>query len=206
MPPPRPHGHPTSVWGGRGGALVRGGNRGPGTPDAAPYDGPVTAEMIATVVTALLLVVACVGIVVPVLPGSIVGLIGLVVWAAVVRAPEGWVVLALGGTLLIAGLSSSLVLTGSRLKRREIPNRTLLLGVLGGAVGMFVIPVVGLFLGFIAGLLLSETVRNRDLSAALASSWVAAKAMGLGILVELSCALLASLTFIVGAIIFFATA
>ena len=166
----------------------------------------MTAETIATVVTALLFIVGCVGIVVPVLPGSIVALIGLVIWAVVVQAPEGWVVLALGGTLLIAGLSSSLVLTGSRLKRREIPNRTLLFGVVGAVVGMFVIPVVGLFIGFLVGLLLSETVRNRNLSTALASSWVAAKAMGLGILVELSCALLASLTFIVGAIIFFATA
>ncbi|RLZ04075.1 DUF456 domain-containing protein [Kocuria tytonicola] len=166
----------------------------------------MTAETIATVVTALLFIVGCVGIVVPVLPGSIVALIGLVIWAVVVQAPEGWVVLALGGTLLIAGLSSSLVLTGSRLKRREIPNRTLLFGVVGAVIGMFVIPVVGLFLGFLVGLLLSETVRNRNLSTALASSWVAAKAMGLGILVELSCALLASLTFIVGAIIFFVTA
>ena len=172
----------------------------------SPYDGAVTADIIATVVTVLLIVVGCVGIVVPVLPGSIVALIGLVIWAVVVQAPEGWVVLALGATLLIAGLSSSLVLTGSRLKRREIPNRTLLFGVVGAVVGMFVIPVVGLFIGFLVGLLLSETVRNRNLSTALASSWVAAKAMGLGILVELSCALLASLTFIVGAIIFFATA
>ena len=70
---------------------------------------------------------------------------------------------------------------------------------------MFVIPVVGLLIGFVLGLLLSETVRNRNLTTALETSWIAAKAMGLGMLVEFSCALLASLTFIVGAIIFFAT-
>lgn len=172
----------------------------------SPYDGAVTADIIATVVTVLLIAVGCVGIVFPVLPGSILALIGLVIWAFVVQAPEGWVVLALGGTLLIAGMSSSLVLTGSRLRRREIPNRTLLFGVVGAVVGMFVIPVVGLFVGFLVGLLLSETVRNRDLNTALASSWAAAKAMGVGILLELTCALLASLTFIVGAITYFLTA
>ncbi|WP_068468271.1 DUF456 domain-containing protein [Kocuria varians] len=166
----------------------------------------MTADIIATVVTALLLIVGCVGIVIPVLPGSVTGLVGLLIWAFVVRAPEGWVVLALGGTLLMAGMSSSLVLTGSTLKRRAIPNRTLLFGVAGAVVGMFVIPVVGLLIGFVVGLLLSETVRNRNLTTALETSWVAAKAMGLGMLVELSCALLASLTFIVGAIIFFVTA
>lgn len=166
----------------------------------------MTADIIATIVTVALIIVGCVGIVIPVLPGSILALIGLVIWAFVVNAPEGWVVLALGGTLLIAGLSSSLVLTGSKLKRRAIPNRTLLFGVVGAVVGMFVIPVVGLFVGFLVGLLLSETVRNRNLNTALASSWVAAKAMGVGILLELTCALLASLTFIVGAITYFVTA
>lgn len=166
----------------------------------------MTADIIATVVTVALIIVGCVGIVIPVLPGSILALIGLVIWAFVVNAPEGWVVLALGGTLLIAGMSSSLVLTGSRLRRREIPNRTLLFGVVGAVVGMFVIPVVGLFVGFLVGLLLSETVRNRNLNTALASSWAAAKAMGVGILLELTCALLASLTFIVGAITYFLTA
>ncbi|WP_423447448.1 DUF456 domain-containing protein [Kocuria sp. KSNUG] len=166
----------------------------------------MTADIIATIVTVALIIVGCVGIVIPILPGSILALIGLVIWAFVVNSPEGWVVLALGGTLLIAGLSSSLVLTGSKLKRRAIPNRTLLFGVLGAVVGMFVIPVVGLFVGFLVGLLLSETVRNRNLNTALASSWVAAKAMGVGILLELTCALLASLTFIVGAITYFVTA
>ena len=172
----------------------------------SPYDGAVTADIIATIVTVALIIVGCVGIVIPVLPGSILALIGLVIWAFVVQAPEGWVVLALGGTLLIAGLSSSLVLTSSKLKRRAIPNRTLLFGVVGAVVGMFVIPVVGLFVGFLVGLLLSETVRNRNLNTALASSWVAAKAMGVGLLLELTCALLASLTFIVGAITYFVTA
>ncbi|WP_098053609.1 DUF456 domain-containing protein [Kocuria marina] len=165
----------------------------------------MTADIIATIATAVLIVIGCVGIVVPVLPGSITALIGLIIWAFVVRAPEGWVVLALGGTLLLAGMSASLVLTGSKLKRRAIPNRTLLFGVVGAVIGMFVIPVVGLFIGFVVGLLLSETMRNRDFNTALSTSWVAAKAMGVGILVELSCALLASLTFIIGAIVYFVT-
>lgn len=173
---------------------------------AHPYDVMVTPEIIATIVTAVLVVVGCLGIVVPVLPGSIIALIGLVIWAVTLRAVEGWVVLALGGTLLLAGMSASWVLTGTRLKRRAIPNRTLLFDLVGGVIGMFVIPVLGLFVGFVVGLLLSETVRNRDVRTALESSWIAAKAVGLGVLIELSCALLASATFIVGAIVYFVTA
>lgn len=154
-------------------------------------------EIIATVVAVLLLAIGCIGIVVPVLPGSITVVIGLVIWAVVVRAPEGWVALALGVPLAIAGMSASMVLTGTRLRRRQIPNRSLLYGVVGAVIGLFVIPVLGLFIGFAVGLLLSETYRQRDLRAALESSWVAIKAMGIGIAIELACALLASSVFVI---------
>ncbi len=166
----------------------------------------VTPEIIATIVTSVLIIIGCLGIIIPVLPGSITALIGLIIWAVVVQSVEGWVVLALGGTLLLAGMSASLVLTGTRLKRRAIPNRTLLFGVIGAVIGMFVIPVVGLVIGFIVGLLASETVRNRNFRTALDTSWVALKAAGIGIILELSCALLASSVFIIGAIVFFVTA
>lgn len=166
----------------------------------------VTPEIIATIVTSVLIIIGCLGIIIPVLPGSITALIGLIIWAVVLQSVEGWVVLALGATLLLAGMSASLVLTGSRLKRRAIPNRTLLFGVIGAVIGMFVIPVVGLVIGFIVGLLASETVRNRNFRTALDTSWVALKAAGLGIIIELSCALLASSVFIIGAITFFVTA
>ncbi|GAA4700276.1 MULTISPECIES: DUF456 domain-containing protein [Kocuria] len=166
----------------------------------------MTPEIIATIVTSVLIIIGCLGIIIPVLPGSITALIGLIIWAVVLQSVEGWVVLALGATLLLAGMSASLVLTGSRLKRRAIPNRTLLFGVIGAVIGMFVIPVVGLVIGFIVGLLASETVRNRNFRTALDTSWVALKAAGLGIIIELSCALLASSVFIIGAITFFVTA
>ena len=139
--------------------------------------GLMLPEIIATVVAVLLLAIGCIGIVVPVLPGSITVVIGLVIWAVVVRSPEGWVALALGVPLAIAGMSASLALTGARLKKRQIPNSSVLYGVIGAVIGLFVIPVVGLFIGFAVGLLLSETYRQRDLNAALESSWVALKAM-----------------------------
>lgn len=165
----------------------------------------MTAEIIATVVAVLLLAIGCIGIIVPVLPGSITVVVGLVIWAVVLRSPEAWVALALGGTLAIAGMSASWVLTGTRLKRRQIPNSSLLYGVVGAVIGLFVIPVLGLFIGFAVGLLLSEARRQRSLSLALDSSWVALKAMGLGIVLELGCALLAATVFVLCAIVHFAT-
>lgn len=168
--------------------------------------GAMLPEIIATIVAVLLLAIGCIGIVVPVLPGSITVVIGLVIWAVVVRAPEGWVALALGVPLAIAGMSASLALTGARLRQRRIPNSSLLYGVIGAVIGLFVIPVVGLFIGFAVGLLLSETYRQRDLAAAAESSWVAIKAMGIGIAIELGCALAASAVFVICVIAYFVTA
>lgn len=75
------------------------------------------------------------------------------------------------------------------------------MGVAGAAVGFFVIPVVGLFLGFAVGLFASQWARTRDARAALSSSIGALTAMGVGMLVEFCCAL-GSLTAVgVGALV-----
>jgi uncharacterized protein YqgC (DUF456 family) len=63
---------------------------------------------------------------------------------------------------------------------------------------MFVIPVVGLFVGFAAGLLLSELLRTRNFGTATATSWAALKATGLGMLVEFVLACLAASTWVIG--------
>lgn len=174
---------------------------------ATAYDEGVSAEeTIATVVTAVLLVVGCLGVIVPVLPGSVLIVVGLLVWAFTVQAVEGWTVLVVGSVLAVAGMAASAVLTGTRLKRRQIPNRSLLFAAAGAVVGLFVIPVVGILVGFFVGLLLSETARQRDLRTALESSWVALKAAGLGIVVEFACALAASTVFVLGALVLLVTA
>ena len=51
------------------------------------------------------------------------------------------------------------VVPGRRLKENGIPNSTLLLGGVLGVVGFFVIPVVGLLVGFVLGVYLAELNR-----------------------------------------------
>ena len=84
-------------------------------------------------------------LVVPVLPGTITIGISLLVWAIALQNTVGWVVFAIGMVFVAAGMLASLVLTGRRLKQRQVPNWSILVAVLTGVVGMFVIPVVGLF-------------------------------------------------------------
>ncbi|MFT4470493.1 DUF456 domain-containing protein [Arthrobacter sulfonylureivorans] len=161
------------------------------------------AQILATVVCGLLIAVGIAGIVVPVLPGTITIGISLLVWAIALQNMVGWVVFAIGMVFVAAGMLASLVLTGRRLKQRQVPNWSILVAVVAGVVGMFVIPVVGLFIGFAAGLLLSEFARRRHFGQAVEASWAALKAVGLGMLVELGCAFAAGAVWVIGVLVQF---
>jgi uncharacterized protein YqgC (DUF456 family) len=159
----------------------------------------MNAQTFVTVLCGLAILVGVAGTIIPVLPGSF--LIGLSLLAWAIWGGEGvtgWVVFAVGMVFVLAGMAASAVLAGRKLKEHRIPNRSVALGVVLGIAGMFVIPVVGLFVGFAVGLLLSEVQRTRNLRAALTSSWAALKATGLGMLVEFGLACLAASTWVVG--------
>ena len=106
---------------------------------------------------ALAIAVGLVGILVPVLPGSILVLAAILVWALCTSAaPTAWVVFAVAAALLVAGAVVKYAVPGRRLKDAGIPASTQWVGAALGVVGFFVVPVVGLFLGFVLGVYLAE--------------------------------------------------
>jgi uncharacterized protein YqgC (DUF456 family) len=124
----------------------------------------------------------------------------------VLGSAASWTAAGIGALLALLGWSASALLTGRRLKKEHIPKRSILVAVLAGIVGMFVIPLFGLFIGFAGGLFLSEYVRAGDARPALNSSIEALKAMGLGMLVEFFAVSLASSVWMIGVIVHFASA
>lgn len=149
------------------------------------------------VVIGLVILVGIVGVVVPVLPGSVAVAIAVVVWATEVGGRTAWTVAAVAVALLVVGAVVKYAVPGRRLKQSGVPTSTLLLGGAGAAVGFFVIPVVGLLVGFVAGVYLAERRRVGAASAGPATVG-ALKAIGLGILIELLAATLAAATWVVG--------
>lgn len=160
-------------------------------------------DILVSVITGVLLVIGALGTIFPILPGSILVIIGLLIWAIVIGGPVGWTVFGIGLLLSGSGMAASALLTGKRLKQREIPNRSILTGAVVGIVGAFVIPVVGLFLGFVLGLYASEWYRLRDPKQAWDASVVAMKSVGLGMLIEFACAGTAIAVWIVGLVLHF---
>jgi len=156
-------------------------------------------EIVVTLLCGLAIVVGVAGTIIPVLPGSILIGASLLAWALWGGAgTTGWVVFGIGMMFVLAGMAASAVLTGRKLKEHSIPSRSVVVGLVLGVAGMFVIPVVGLFVGFAAGLLLSELQRTRVFGTAVASSWAALKATGLGMIVEFGLACLAASTWVIG--------
>jgi len=147
----------------------------------------------------LAIAVGLVGIVVPVLPGSVLVLVAILVWAVLAGTATGWAVFAVATLLLAAGAIVKYAVPGRRLKADGVPNSTLLYGGVLGVVGFFVIPVVGLLIGFVLGVYLAELRRvGRDLAWPTTRS--ALRAVGVSILIELGAGLLAALTWLAGAI------
>jgi uncharacterized protein YqgC (DUF456 family) len=153
-----------------------------------------------TIGVGVAVLVGLVGIVVPVLPGSVVIGLAVLVWA-IDSGGGAWAIFAAVALLLIAGESASYVIPGRRVAASGVPRSTLVVAGLAGLVGFFVLPVAGLFVFFPAGLYLMEYRRLRDTTAAWASAWLAIRMTALGMLIELGLGLLAATTWLVAVLV-----
>ena len=73
----------------------------------------------------------------------------------------GSTVLGIAVALVVARLPRQYPLPGARIRAAGVPGRTLLAGGVLGIVGFFVVPVVGLLLGFVLGVYLAELAPAR---------------------------------------------
>ena len=114
------------------------------------------------------------------------GLVLIVIWlflgslrAALIPAVTVPIcLLATFAALWVLGMVLQVTIPGRRMKRQGVGGSTLLVGALAGIVGFFVIPVVGLPVGFVLGVLGVEYTRTRDLGRA----WYATKRALVGVL------------------------
>ncbi|QIX26441.1 DUF456 domain-containing protein [Nocardioides sp. JQ2195] len=152
------------------------------------------------VIAALAIAIGLVGIIFPALPGSLLILAAALVWAVQVDQGAGWVVFAVITALLAAGSIVKYTVPGKGMRRAGVPGSTLALGAVLGVIGFFVIPVLGLVVGFVVGVYAAE-VRRVGQVAARRTTMTALKAVGVSILIELAAGMLAALTFAVGVVV-----
>jgi uncharacterized protein len=151
------------------------------------------------VVVGVAIAVGLIGILVPVLPGSALILVAILLWALELGSATGWGVFAVAAAFLVVGTVVKYVVPGRQLKDAGIPASTQWTGVALAVPGFFVIPVVGAFVGFVVGVYLAE--RRRLGPGAGASTRSALRAVGVSVLIELTAAILAASAWVAGVVV-----
>lgn len=148
----------------------------------------VSTETLTTLGAALLVAVGIAGLIVPVLPGLACVVLGVLVWAIGQSSTAAWVVFAVACVLAVAGYVVQVLVPGRQLSRGGVARRSNIVGLVCAVVGFFVVPVIGLLLGFVIGVFLAESARLRDRAQAWAATRVAIRAALTSVGIELAAA------------------
>jgi uncharacterized protein YqgC (DUF456 family) len=140
----------------------------------------------------LAILIGVIGVVVPILPGWVLVWAAILVWVTEVQQTYAWVVLAVATVSIAVSQVVKWILPERRLRAAGVPRSSMLIGSAFAIVGFFVIPVIGLVIGFVAGLYGAERWRSASAREAWNSVQQALRAAGLSILIELAGVLVAA--------------
>ena len=151
-------------------------------------------------IVALAILVGLVGVIVPILPGVLLVFGAILVWAIVEGTVGGWIAFSIATLFLVISGVIKYTWPGKNLKSAGVATRSIVIGGLVAIIGFFVVPVIGLVLGFLLGCFVSELQRTADSKQAWSATVHALKAVGLSMLVELAGGLLAFGVWLVAAV------
>jgi uncharacterized protein len=153
------------------------------------------------VIVGIAMFVGLIGIVVPILPGLLLVWGAVLVWALAETSTVGWIVLAISTFVFVASQVVKYLVPGRRLKQAGVSTWSMLTGTVLGVIGFFVVPFVGVFLGFVLGIYVSEWLRLDGHNPAWVSTKHALKAAGLSVLLELIAGLVIVASWLVGVVV-----
>ena len=113
-----------------------------------------------TVLVALVIAVGLIGIVVPLLPGVLLVYAAILVWAVVEHNVTAWVTLGVVTVLIGATTLIKYMWPMKRMRAADVGTGTLLAGAVLGIIGFFVVPIVGLVIGFVLGVYIAELANH----------------------------------------------
>lgn len=113
------------------------------------------------VLIGIVILVAVLGTVIPIIPGSALIVGAVFIWALFESSILGWIVFAV---VLALGATSTVIkylIPGRRLKESGVANSTLVIATVAAIIGFFAIPVLGAPLGFFAAIYFVEWSADR---------------------------------------------
>ncbi len=149
------------------------------------------------VLVAIACLIGIVGTVVPVLPGTLLCGAAILVWGIVEGGHAWW--FTIGALIIITiGVVLKYAIPGKRMKASGVPWWVMFVGAVAGIVGFFLIPVVGLFIGFLLGVYVAEIARLKSIAKAWPTTVEAMKAVGISTMIDFACAVFATAIWVAG--------
>jgi uncharacterized protein YqgC (DUF456 family) len=151
------------------------------------------------VVIGLVMAIGLVGTIVPVLPGvTLVWGAGLA-WAIL----DGgdflhWSLFAVMTIFFISAHALGIYLPSKTTSGPENPKWTFLFASLCAVIGFFVVPIIGVPLGFIVGVFIRQLIASREFHRALGATGKTLRALGIVVLVQCACAIAIAATWAIG--------
>ena len=123
----------------------------------------------------------------------------ILVWG-IVEGGHAWWFTAIALVIVAVGAVLKYLIPGRHLKAGGVPSWVILIGGIAGIVGFFLIPVVGIFLGFVGGIYLAELIRLKSVADAWPTTVAAMKAAGSSALIDLASAVFATAVWVAGVV------
>jgi uncharacterized protein YqgC (DUF456 family) len=158
-------------------------------------------DAVGLILVGVAIAIGIVGIVIPLLPGTLLVFGAIAVWAFVEGTVAAWVTLAVVAVILGATVLVKYLWPARRMRDADVSTRSLVTGGVLGIIGFFVVPVLGLVLGFVLGVYLAELAHRHNQRLAWTSTVHAIKGVALSVGLELTGALLATVVWVVGVLV-----
>jgi uncharacterized protein YqgC (DUF456 family) len=158
-------------------------------------------DTVGLILVGVAIAIGIVGIVIPLLPGTLLVFGAIAVWAFVEGTVAAWVTLAVVAVILGATVLVKYLWPARRMRDADVSTRSLVAGGVLGIIGFFVVPVLGLVLGFVLGVYLAELAHRHNQRLAWTSTVHAIKGVALSVGLELTGALLATGVWVVGVLV-----
>lgn len=157
---------------------------------------------VVVVIVGIVMAVGIAGVVLPGLPGlGLMWLAALGFGLAGGFSEGGWSAFVIITALAGFGLLLGLWLPKKATESAGVPRRTIWLGVLGGVIGFFVIPVLGVLIGGALGVFLSELQRRHDAGKAWNAAWRTLTGFGLAAVAQVAFGIVLAGTWAVWAVV-----
>lgn len=145
----------------------------------------VGVELPGLILIGLLIAVGLVGTIIQLYPGLPIIVLAIGIWAGFTGTAAAWWIFAAAAAVVVTAYVLSFVLPAKFMRDEGTPWSALSIGIILAFIGFFVIPVIGMPIGFVVGVFASEWVRLKDSKRAWRQTVTALKGVLLSVLIEL---------------------